>query len=78
MMKKYTYQVEFLAKELSPYGKKYYTATGGETLREMKALFKNFLERNELKTSGAATKGAILNKQDQVIGKFNFGSSIIE
>lgn len=78
MMKKYSYEIEFLAKELSPYGKKYYTASGAETLREMKSLFKQFLDRNGFKTSGAATKGSILNSKDQVIGKFSFGSIIVE
>ena len=36
MIKKYSYEIEFLARELSPHGTKFYSASGECSLKEMK------------------------------------------
>lgn len=78
MFKKYSYEIEFLSKEVSPCGTKIYTATGECTLREMKQNFKDFLKKYSFSTKGSATEGSVLNAKGQVIGKFSFGSTVIQ
>ena len=78
MIKKYSYEVEFLTRELSPYGTKYYSASGECSLKEMKENFKNFLKKHNLTTKGTTTNGSVLNVKGQVIGKFSFSSKTIQ
>jgi hypothetical protein len=77
MIKKYSYEVEFLSREVSPYGTKYFSATGECLLKEMKENFKDFLAKNAFSTKGSATKGQLLNPKGQVIGSFEFKSHTI-
>ena len=73
MNKKYSYEIEFLSRDVSPTGTKYFGATGGTLLKEMKASLDKFLEENGLQKKGA-TSGQILNAKGQVIGRFCFNS----
>lgn len=78
MIKKYSYEVEFLTRELSPQGTKYYGASGECSLKEMKENFKDFLKKYNFTTKGTTTNGSILNAKGQVIGKFSFSSKTIQ
>ena len=73
MNKKYSYEIEFLSRDVSPTGTKHFGATGGSLLKEMKASLDKFLEENGLQKKGA-TSGQILNAKGQVIGRFCFNS----
>lgn len=77
-MKKYGYQIEFLSRELSPSGTKYYGATGECLLKDMKQNFQDFLKKHGYTTKGTTTKGTLLNAKGQEIGKFEFNSSTIQ
>lgn len=76
MIKKYSYQIEFLSRELSPTKTKYFSASGECLLKEMKNNFNNFLKENSLSAKGS-TKGAILDVRGNVIGNFIFSSTTI-
>lgn len=78
MIKKYSYEVEFLTRELSPHGTKYYGASGECSLKEMKENFKDFLKKYNFTTKGTTTNGSVLNAKGQVIGKFSFSSKIVQ
>lgn len=78
MIKKYSYEVEFLTRELSPHGTKYYGASGECSLKEMKQNFKDFLKKYNFTTKGTTTNGSVLNAKGQVIGKFSFSSKTIQ
>lgn len=78
MIKKYSYEIEFLARELSPHGTKFYSATGECQLKEMKQNFKDFLKKYNFSTKGTTTNGSVLNAKGQVIGKFHFSSKTIQ
>lgn len=78
MIKKYTYQIEFLSREVSPSGTKYYGASGECLQKEMKKNFDEYLKKNALSTKGSAKKGSVLNAKGQVIGSFEFRSTIID
>lgn len=71
MNKKYSYEIEFLSRDVSPTGTKHFGATGGALLKEMKASLDKFLEENGLQKKGS-TSGQILNAKGQVIGRFCF------
>lgn len=78
MIKKYSYEVEFLSRELSPHGTKYYGASGECPLKEMKQSFKDYLSKYHFQTKGGATKGSLLNAKGQIIGNFEFKSQTIQ
>lgn len=78
MVKKYGYQIEFLSRDLSPTGTKYYGATGECLVKEMKQNFQSFLKKHGYSTKGGATKGTLLNAKGQEIGKFEFSSNTIQ
>lgn len=78
MIKKYSYEVEFLTRELSPLGTKYYSASGDCSLKEIKESFKDFLKKYNFTTKGTATNGSVLNAKGQVIGNFSFSSKTIQ
>lgn len=78
MIKKYSYEIEFLARELSPHGTKFYSASGECSLKEMKESFKDFLKKYNFTTKGTTTNGSVLNSKGQVIGKFSFNSKTIQ
>ncbi len=78
MIKKYSYEVEFLTRELSPHGTKYYGASGECSLKKMKENFKDFLKKYNFTTKGTTTNGSVLNAKGQVIGKFSFSSKTIQ
>lgn len=78
MIKKYSYEVEFLTRELSPHGTKYYGASGECSLKEMKENFKDFLKKYNFTTKGTTTNGSVLNAKGQVIGKFSFSSKTVQ
>lgn len=78
MIKKYSYQVEFLSREVSPMDTMVFSATGECSLKEMKQNFQDFLKKYGFSTKGTTTNGSVLNAKGQVIGKFAFGSQIIQ
>ena len=78
MIKKYSYEIEFLARELSPHGTKFYSASGDCSLKEIKESFKDLLKKYNFTTKGTATNGSILNAKGQVIGNFSFSSKTIQ
>ena len=71
MIKKYSYEVEFLTRELSPHGTKYYGASGECSLKEMKENFKDFLKKYNFTTKGTTTNGSVLNAKEKVICKLS-------
>lgn len=78
MFKKYSYQIEFLTKDVSPVDTKFYSATAECTLNEMKKKFKSFISTHGLQTKGSTTKGTVLDARGNMIGTFSFGSTTIE
>ena len=78
MIKKYSYEIEFLTRELSPHGTKYYGASGECSLKEMKENFKDFLKKYNFTTKGTTTNGSVLDAKGQVIGKFSFSSKTVQ
>lgn len=78
MIKKYSYEIEFLSREVSPHNTKYFSASGECSLKEMKQNFKDFLSKYHFQTKGGATKGSLLNAKGQVIGQFEFHSQVIQ
>lgn len=78
MIKKYSYQIEFLSREISPVDTKYYSASAECGLRDMRKNFKDFLSKHGLDYKGKASSGTIVNAKGNVVGKFAFGSTVIE
>ena len=78
MTKRYNYQIEFLSRDFSPSGTKFYSATGECLLNEMKKNFKDYCSKHAFGTKGSATKGHLLNAKGQIIGSFAFNSTTVE
>ena len=67
-----------ISREVSPMDTMVFSATGECSLKEMKQNFQDFLKKYGFSTKGTTTNGSVLNAKGQVIGKFAFGSQIIQ